>query len=270
MAMRKRRKNDGFSLTEVLLSVGILTVGLVFVAGVFPVGIHFATIGTERTIAAIVTDEALAKIKLYGVDTNDISLWPLNTECADFNDVSAVPLNLSEFAYPSTAEDISDKKFYWSALCRRVDVSTSLVQVTVFVYRKVGAGKKYRNPDDPIRGLSIDYLDYPRPVWIFVSPGNRTNELRILDSDPSPILVDEKTFINDGCTIVDDQTGQKFRVLERYISPDDATILLDRDYMLWPAGPPVPPLPRRVWVVPPPVGGGRNPCIAIYQEEIQF
>ena len=265
--MKKRRKNDGFSLTEVLLSVGILTVGLVFVAGVFPVGIHFATIGTERTIAAIVTDEALAKIKLYGVDTNDISLWPLNTECADFNDVSAVPLNLSEFAYPSTAEDISDKKFYWSALCRRVDVPTSLVQVTVFVYRKVGAGKSYWDREPLLPYQPVPTAVVPRPVWIFVSPGNRTNELRISDWIPSD-LVDEKTFINDGCTIVDDQTGQKFRVLERYISPDDATILLDRDYMLWPASP-VPP-PRRVWVVPPPVGGGRNPCIAIYQKEIQF
>ena len=266
--MIKRQKNNGFSLTEVLLAVGILGIGMIFIAGVFPVAIHFTTIATERTIAAVAADEAFAKIRLYGVGTNDISRWPTNTECADFNDVSAVPLNLNEFAYPSTAADISDKKFYWSALCLRENSSaSSLVKVTVFVYRKTAAGKKYRNPLDPLGSF---YIDYPRPVWIFVSPGNRTNELQILDSDPSPILVDEKTFINDGCTIVDDQTGQTFRVLERYISPDDATFLLVRDYTLWPAGPPVPPLPRRVWVVPPPVGGGRNPCIAIYQEEILF
>ena len=75
--MRRKRKNDGFSLTEVLMSVGILTVGLIFVAGVFPVGIHFATIATERTIAAVVADEAFAKIRLYELDFTS-SGWPAN------------------------------------------------------------------------------------------------------------------------------------------------------------------------------------------------
>ena len=47
------------------MAVGIMAVGMVFIAGVFPVGIHFTTIATERTIAAVVADEAFAKIKLY-------------------------------------------------------------------------------------------------------------------------------------------------------------------------------------------------------------
>ena len=59
---------------------------------------------------------------------------------------------------------------------------------------------------------------------------------------------------------MDDDTGRIYRVLERYPYPDDETILLDRD---WEGG-------DNVWVVPPPVNGGRNPCIAIYQEVIRF
>ena len=266
--MRRKRKNDGFSLTEVLLSVGILTVGLIFVAGVFPVGIHFATIATERTIAAVVADEAFAKIRLYGVDL-DSSAWPANptAECVDFNDVSYVPLNFNEFAYPSTAADISEKKFYWSALCRRMDPSTYRVQITVFVYRKVGTSQRYRNPVDPINLNMV--IDHPMPVRVAVlpvppvPPDTETNELQILDRVLSDTDNIDATFINDGCTIVDDRTGRRFRVLERYTSPGD-TILLDGN---WPAafvG------PRLVWVVPPPAGGGRNPCIAIYQKEIQF
>lgn len=258
--MKKKRKNDGFSLTEVLLSVGILTVGLIFVAGVFPVAIHFATIGTERTIAAVVADEAFAKIRLYGVDFTS-SAWPADPtiECVDFNDVQAVPLSLNEFAYPSTGIDISEKKFYWSALCRRKDTYTSLVQVTVFVYRKTGAGKRYWEREPLLPYQPVPTAAVPMPIKVAVWPGIKSNELVIQDSDSSDDPVDETTFINDGYTIVDDQTGQVFRVLERYASPGD-TILLEKN---WPWS--LMPVPRLVWVVPPPANGGRNPCIAIYQ-----
>jgi len=269
--MRRRRKNEGFSLTEVLLSVGILTVGLIFVAGVFPVGIHFATIASERTIGAVVADEAFAKIRLYGVDVNDLTRWPgeptqpldinRTLACVDFNDVSAVPLHFSEFAYPSTGVNISEKKFYWSALCRRKDPSTSLVQVTVFVYRKIGGGKRYWERDlmtnEPLQTA------FPKPIKVAVTSLNPT-ELLIRDLAPPPSdNIDEASFINDDCTIVDDRTGQRFRVLERYISAtDDDIILLDGNWLFNGE--------RLVWVVPPPAGGGRNPCIAIYQKEIQF
>jgi len=262
--MRIRRNNDGFSLTEVLLSVGILTVGLIFVAGVFPVGIHFATIASERTLGAVVADEAFAKIRLYGLDFNS-PRWPADptTECVDFNDVSNVPLNFNEFAYPSTAADISEKKFYWSALCRRDTPSTSLVQVTVFVYRKVRAGKSYWERD-LITNQPLQTALVPKPIKAAVQwNGPNPNELLILDSVTGD-LVDEKTFINDGSTMVDDQTGRRFRVLERYTAPADDTILLDGNW------PPAFAGDRLVWVVPPPAGGGRNPCIAIYQKEIQF
>ncbi len=66
--------------------------------------------------------------------------------------------------------------------------------------------------------------------------------------------------------------GQIYRVLKRY-SDDPATplredeiILLDRP---WDTGVGV-VSPDKVWVVPPPVGGGRYPCIAIYQKVIRF
>jgi prepilin-type N-terminal cleavage/methylation domain-containing protein len=62
--MGKGRKNNGFSLMEMLLSIGVLSVGMIFIAGVFPVAIHFSTVSTERTIAAVVADEAFAKIKI--------------------------------------------------------------------------------------------------------------------------------------------------------------------------------------------------------------
>ena len=257
--MRESYNNRGFSLTEVLMSVGILAVGMIFIAGVFPVGIHFTTIATERTIAAIAADEAFAKIKVYAIDDpkppyDVIDLSKLkDDEFMDFNapDIDDVfpatkYMDANEFVYPSTGTGAA-KQYCWSALFRRVGAGR-LVQVTVFVSRKVGSHLQYQDPD----GGGV--VDWPRPVPVDVSRGSKDNELKIEE-------LEERDFINDGYTIVDDRTGRIYRVLERYASPDD-TILLDRDWQGGPTG--------EVWVVPPPVGGSRYPCIAIYQKVIRF
>ena len=235
--MRQLRNNDGFSLTEVLLALGTLAIGMIFIAGVFPVGLYFATISTERTIAAVVADEAFAKVRLYGVNLKS-ALWQVNPTVRS-NSVSAMPL--SELAYPSTSS-VPDKQYYWSALCRRVsaDPNSRFVQVTVFVSRRIGSGP----------------VPIARQVAVLGAAG--TKELTI--QDPA-----KQTWINDGYTIVDNMTGQIYRVLERYGPPADDTILLDLD-RVWGAGN-IPP--NAVWVVPP-VGGGRYPCIAVYQKVIRF
>ena len=58
--MNNELKNSGFSLTEVLLAVGTLAIGMIFISGTFLTGIYFATIATERTIAAVAANEAFA------------------------------------------------------------------------------------------------------------------------------------------------------------------------------------------------------------------
>ncbi len=195
--MRKSPNNNGFSLTEVLLAVGTLAVGMLFIAGVFPVGIHFATIATERTIAVIVADEAFAKVRLYAIGdpntgTGGIDFTKLTIDrLTDFSNAANIDPN--EFAYPSTDTPIIEKQYYWSALCRRVDdpdPSSRLVQVTVFVCRKVGSNTTYQ-------GWAINW---PVPVKVEVSNGSGDNELKIDNYY-------ERSFINDGYMIVDNQTG---------------------------------------------------------------
>lgn len=247
--MRKScSSNNGFSLTEVLLAIGIITVGMIFIAGVFPVGIHFTTIASERTIAAVVADEAFAKIRLYGVaDVNSVS-WPVPPwiACADYRNVSYWAVDSNEFAYPSDPNiNISDKQYYWSALCRRVDPdpNSRLVQVTVFVCRKIGSGTMYRGmPGNwPVPAL-VGIPSVPGPYTLQIEPG-------------------KEAFINDGYTIVDNVSGQIYRVLERdAVMPD--RIILDRPWLGGATG--------SVWVIPPPIGGGRYPCMAIYQRVIRF
>jgi hypothetical protein len=108
------------------------------------------------------------------------------------------------------------------------------VQVTVFVCRRVGSGSAR-----------------PVPVKVDVQKQPISNELEITGNE---------TLINDGYMIVDDGTGNIYRVLQRY-ADRPKIIQLDRS---WLGG-----LTGSVWVVPPPFGG-RHPCIAVYQTEMRF
>jgi len=254
--MRKSHSSkDGFSLTECLLAIGILAVGMLFIAGVFPVGIHFTTVASERTIAAVVADEAFAKIRLYALGEPNNPLVGIDFSKLDPNQLAdyaqTVSINPIEFAYPSEPNmDVSRKQYYWSALCRLTEPYSGpfepkrLVQVTVFVCRKVGSSATYQ-------GLPGNW---PVPVPVGVSVGPSPDTLQI---EPG-----KEAFINDGYTIVDNRTGQIYRVLERDADAPDI-ILLDRP---WQGG----ALPGLVWVVPPPISGGKCPCIAVYQRVIRF
>ena len=240
--MKKKRQYIGFSLIEVLLAVGTLAIGMIFIGGTFFAGIHLTTIATERTIAAVVADEAFAKIRLYGVNPSNQNL--VANQLIPFEALNTIAPD--EFAYPST-KTLSEKQYYWSALCRPVqsDPTNRLVQVTVFVSRKVGSGTAYRGG-----------AKRPIPVQVDVSVVSGIgNENKLTINVPG-----EETFINDGCKIVDNRTGQLYRVVQRDAHTPN-TIVLDR---VWQGG-----LTGSVWVVPPPVGGGRYPCIAIYQKVIR-
>ena len=241
--MRNTRKYRGFSLIEVLLAVGTLAIGMIFIGGTFLTGIYFATISTERTIAAVAADEAFAKIRLYGINLAEPKLVVDQlTPLESLNTIAA-----EEFAYPSIAS-FAEKQYYWSALCRQVgsDPANRLVQVTVFVSRKVGNSTMY--PGGSQR---------PAPIKVGVSTVAGTGNENKLTIN----VAGEEIYINGGSTIADNQTGRLYRVLKR----DPAApkiIVLDRPWLEGPNS--------SAWVVPPPVGGGRYPCIAIYQKVIRF
>ncbi|MHC4440825.1 MAG: prepilin-type N-terminal cleavage/methylation domain-containing protein, partial [Planctomycetota bacterium] len=194
--MRNKCQYRGFSLTEVLLAVATLAIGMVFISGTFLTGIHFSTISTERSIAAVVADEAFAKIKVYGIDFADPNF--VSNQQVRFDSVSSISARPFEFAYPST-NTLNEKHYFWSALCRPSGQGNQFVQVTVFVGRKLGATTTYQSG-----------TLWPVPVQVGVSGAV---------GDPVITITDNITFINDGYTIVENGTGHIYRVVERGADP---------------------------------------------------
>ncbi len=267
----KFHKASGFSLAETLIALGILAIGMLLIAGVFPVAIRLTTMSAERTTAAVVAEEAFAKVQLYAagdtaISTDNVVLSRLtDNSLTDFNDptADAFPaihdIGQYEFTYPSTGSsnaNISAKQYCWSALCRLTGpaIDNPPVQVTVFVCRKAGRASKFHEASGGIDG------NWPVPVRmtnVLAVPGNN-DRLQLPSGD--------KNFVNDNYTIVDNGTGQIYRVVRRLPATsaapaDDRIIQLDRD---WQGG------INDIWVVPPAVGGGRSPCIAVYQKLIKF
>lgn len=241
--MTKNVQHRGFSLVEVLLAVATLAIGMIFIGGTFFTAIHFTTLATERTIAAVVADEAFAKIRLYGINLSDPNM--ATDRLTRFETLNPIPSD--EFLYPST-KTLGEKQYCWSALCRSAASGSGnrLVQVTVFVSRKVGSSTTY--PGGATRPATVQVA-----VAAVAGAGNQ-NKLAI-------VTPADQAFIDGGSTIVDNRTGAMYRVTQRDPAAPD-TIVLDR---VWQGA-----ATDSVWVVAPPVGGGRYPCIAIYQKLVSF
>ncbi|MBN2138531.1 MAG: prepilin-type N-terminal cleavage/methylation domain-containing protein [Sedimentisphaerales bacterium] len=253
--MAHTRRNFGFSLVEVLLAVATLSVGMIFIAGTFLVGVHFATVSTERTIAAAAASEAFAKVQIFGVHPSDANCTTSGQRPFEAIEHGHLPaggdirgISPGEFAYPSTIS-LTPKQYFWSALCRR-DIAdpNHCVQVTVFVSRKVGAGTMYEG--------SAGAIDRPVPMPVVVS-GSIGGGLLL----PPLAAPDETRRIHTGCTIVEGGTGEIYRVVGKRAGGEIE--LHPNKLWKWDGN-------RVVWVVPPPIRGGKGPCIAVYQKLIRF
>lgn len=284
------------------MALGILVVGFMLIAGTFPVGVKLTAMSTERTIGMVASKEAIAKIRLYGIDPTQLPNPPVDDptmvrfdwRIVDPNTVAAyidMGLDLSErlkqeAIYPSTITD-EPSRYYWSALCRRIETNSREVQVTVFVSRKAGVVNLTKYPGyDTDDGWIASEWPVPVPVRVARTdttvPFGFTDKITIVDNDA------RVKYVKEGSVLVDEVTGQLMRALE--VDGPDITLLKvgtetpdesddglfefnDSNPLLGLSG------PRNVWVVPPamvsdtgtpPSVGGRYPCVGVYQTVLSF
>ncbi len=302
---RNKLRAGGFSLTEMLIATGIMAIGLVLVATIFPVGVKLTTMTAERSIAAVTADEAFAKIRLYGLQ--DASVWPTasnpQTACSDYmftanfdydddGDIDiddALDVDWDEFYYPSDPE-ATDTKYCWSALCRRIDSQN--VQMTVFVNRMTFGGVSYYGLD--YDGTNYGWLNtnqWPTPIRINVeydpTDTSTLTYLRELTLDMGGADNTEwdslkansvYSFLDEGFTIVSDRSGKIYSIEELQDTDGDnfrETIILREDWQ-WngyesdPLTLPVAIQSESIWLVPPGVGSSRYPCVGVFQKVLRL
>jgi len=307
--MINKKRKSGFTLIEVLISAGILSVGFMLIAGAFPVGVKLTSMATERTIGSVTAQEAIAKIKIYGLDMSYRNPYYVDTSdpvddgltygrCFDYSNIAlldweaitAAPPYLGfipvlppeyEYYYPST-NLVAEKKYHWSALCRYLSYEqssrSSQIQATIFVSRLGGPGLMYpANPipeDSLVSGLvPPTELEYPQPYMIqgIIRDPDDARKLTIPD--------DYITYFREGAVIYDDINGYLFTIQK----PTGADMIVELDRG-WPYAYDNSVTGEiyeyNVWVLPssikkpgtggsPAVLGGRWPCVWIFQDIIE-
>jgi len=217
------------------MAAGILSIGMMLVATMFPVAIYLTSISVERTMAAIVADEAFAKIQLYGIGTPILNI-------GDYNDIPGLTIDPCEFSYNPT-QALTNPQYYWSAVYRKLSPVDPNYQMTVFVARKTNPGLTYPNPGGP---------SYDRPKLIMIQS--------IVQPDPNFLVVTVyPQYVNPPTAILDNATGKIYRVIDR----QNTKVKLDRGWEDSTG-------PANIWLIPPPVTGGRNADIEVYQRIIRF
>jgi len=266
-----RRPFGGFTLIEALIATGILGMGLILIATVFPVGIKLTAISAERSIGTIAANEGTAKVQLWGLP-RDVTTWAVtnpatlpHTECVDFltlvnQNYAAVAgwtvkdITWDEFLYPS-AEMAESQRYHWSALCRAV--SANEVQVTVFATRKVDEAASYYT------STVGSYESWPQPVKVSVTFDAASGKEKELQVKAGVWGANTYSFFGGNSTIVDDKTGRIYRVQEYKDGNSDGskdTLVLMENWQ--------PAADGVIWVVPPAVGSTRNPVVGVVQTTI--
>lgn len=242
------------------MAAGILSVGIMLVATMFPAAIYLTTVASEKTFAAIVADQAFAKMRLYGIktvsDPNQTKIFRKYWE--DMNDV----IDFDEYTYPSFD---GKWQYSWVPLCKKLNDDPCDLQylVKLYVSRRTNPNQKFFSS-----GTLNSYSDMPIPLCVKVGYNRaKPKQLTIPKYLNNPVV--EFVCPPPATAIVDNFSGGVFRI----ISKDDEdvtgeTVTLDRSWDKDIGD------PNEIWLLPAAVidkkPAGRNPDIEVFQKIITF
>ncbi len=290
-----RRLKKAFSLTEVLMAAGILAIGFMLIAMIFPVGIKLTASATEKTIGTIAAKEAEAKLKLYAGYSNTLAFARFRVdgptglnELMLFEDVLRLGSILAgrpdEMVYPSRNYldidvDINDASYHWSVLCVETG-NLNEVETLILVTRKISKNAKFPVADSNPVSTNVNYgyvtntsitQNWPMPVRVdlrCIDPGLRIWQIYSIVS-PSDSAYPSATggnYINKGDTVIDSLYNgigiEHFQVVDE----DRHGIELSSDLRLGSVNGNV----VTVWVVPPAAGSSRSPLVGTLSRSIVF
>ncbi len=152
-ATTKSSTRAGFSLLEVMIAIGILGVGLVLIATIFPVGLKMTEQSNNATVGSIIAENgmAVAKTIFTAFDSGKLTavtanIFDTSTICIDENALRGTvspPTTWQEALYGKLQAGGNDMRRYrneskygFAVLARKTLVGTNRYQITCTAYKK--------------------------------------------------------------------------------------------------------------------------------------
>jgi prepilin-type N-terminal cleavage/methylation domain-containing protein len=265
-----RSRNEGFTLLEVLMAMGVFAIGFVFIAAIFPVAALLQKEAVDTVNAQQVGRNTKAIMGAMTVTTGDIISSNMTSATYDvqkdqtvhaFNSTwldSQWPINVR--SSPTTIANPDDRKFFWVPLVRDTNSATGItnneVYFYVFVLLKHNSVTYLYPPSSSVLSVndcanSYDSTSIPKVFAVGVSAIS-TNTLKFTNTyfNGNPSTYDSPTQLDIGDKFLDNN-GTIYTVADYDMSNNTITV----DGILLPT----PNTISQIWFASPGEDGSGNP-----------
>ena len=178
-----RRRSRGFTLIELLIAMFILAIGIVSIAGLFPVAGSMQKSTFESVIAKHAYRDARAYIDGIALDETDLitgltggydTSGELERFRAGFYSGGAPTLPLGDRGYPSTATDTAKRDAFWVPMARDADTEAGTREFHLYIFVLIrDKDATFTDRNGAANQHDPDYVPVVRSANIRVDDANR-------------------------------------------------------------------------------------------------